>query len=179
MKIIKDVGIIGAGPAGMSAALYLARSKYSFLLIEKEMSGGKLNITTQIENYPGVGSIDGFTLGMNMRNQLKSFNISIKKDNCIDVKKVDEGFEVIGEKDSYLFKILIIATGSKTKGSGIKDEEIYYGKGISFCAVCDGFLYKNKDVAVFASSRKGYLEALYLANIVNKVYLINMEIIFE
>ncbi|MDY4183747.1 MAG: FAD-dependent oxidoreductase [Candidatus Onthovivens sp.] len=173
MKIIKDVGIIGAGPAGMSAALYLARSKYSFLLIEKEMSGGKLNITTQIENYPGVGSIDGFTLGMNMRNQLKSFNISIKKDNCIDVKKVDEGFEVIGEKDTYLFKILIIATGSKTKGSGIKDEEKYYGKGISFCAVCDGFLYKNKDVAVFASSRKGYLEALYLANIVNKVYLIN------
>ena len=179
MKIIKDVGIIGAGPAGMSAALYLARSKYSFLLIEKEMSGGKLNITTQIENYPGVGSIDGFTLGMNMKNQLKSFNISIKKDNCIDVKKVDEGFEVIGEKDTYLFKILIIATGSKTKGSGIKDEEKYYGKGISFCAVCDGFLYKNKDVAVFASSRKGYLEALYLANIVNKVYLLHRGVNFK
>ena len=115
MKIIKDVGIIGAGPAGMSAALYLARSKYSFLLIEKEMSGGKLNITTQIENYPGVGSIDGFTLGMNMRNQLKSFNISIKKDNCIDVKKVDEGFEVIGEKDTYLF-ILLDAEGLDVLG---------------------------------------------------------------
>ncbi len=173
MKIIKDVGIIGAGPAGMSAALYLARSKYSFEIIEKEMSGGKLNITTHIENYPGVTSIDGFSLGMMMKNQLKEFNVKVKKDNCIDVKKVKEGFEVIGEKDTYLFKVLIIATGSKTRGSGLKDEEKYYGKGISFCAVCDGFLFKNKDVLVYASSRKGYLEALYLSKIVNKVYLVN------
>lgn len=175
MIINKDIIIIGAGPAGMSAGLYLARSKYSFIIIEKEMSGGKLNITTEIENYPGVGKIDGFSLGMKIKKQLEEFNVEFHSDNIVDIKKDEERnvFFSTGEKDQYVSKIVVIATGSTFKKLGIKNEKEFLGNGISYCAVCDGFFFKKKDVAVFASSKKGYLEALYLANIVNKLYLIS------
>jgi len=174
MEIIKDIGIIGAGPAGMSAALYLKRSKYSFELIEKENPGGKLNITTRIENYPGVGNIDGFVLAKQMRDQLKENGIMITIDNVLDISE-EEGdyFKIIGENNTYFFKILVIATGSTNKKINVLNEDKFIGKGISYCAVCDGFLYRNKDVCVFANSRKGYSEAIYLSNIVNNLYLVN------
>ncbi len=173
MLIEKDIGIIGAGPAGMSCALYLSRSKYTFEIIEKEMSGGKLNITTEIENYPGVNKTDGFSLGMMIKKQIESFGIKILKDSINDISFEENRFKLIGNKNTYLFKNIVIATGSSNKKSNAINEEKFLGKGISFCAVCDGFLYKNKDVLVFANSRKGYLEALYLSNLVHKVYLVS------
>lgn len=173
MEVIKDIGIIGAGPAGMTAALYLSRSKYSFEIFEKEMSGGKLNIITSIENYPGIMSTDGFSLGMNIKKQLDAKGIKIKKEEVNNIVFEKDMFKVTTIENIYYFKKIIIATGSLNKKLNIQNEEKYIGKGISFCAVCDGFLFKKKDVAVFANSRNGYLEALYLANLVNKVYLIS------
>lgn len=173
MIIEKDIGIIGAGPAGMSCALYLCRSKYSFEIIEKEMTGGKLNVTTEIENYPGVNKTDGFSLGMVIKKQIESFGIKILKDSINDIVFENNKYKLLGEKNTYLFKNIVIATGSSNKKSNAINEDKYLGNGISYCAVCDGFLYKNKDVMVFANSRKGYLEALYLSQLVNKIYLVS------
>jgi thioredoxin reductase (NADPH) len=172
-QISKDVLIVGAGPAGMSAAIYLARSRYTFSIVEKGMVGGKLNISTKIENYLGVGMTSGFKLAQEMLQQVKDFGIEIAQEEILDVKKEGDLFHLIGSQNEYLVKVLLIATGSSNKKSQAVGEDKFIGKGISYCAICDGFFYKNSEVAVFANERKGYLEALYLSNIVSKLYLIN------
>ncbi len=173
MIVNKDILIIGAGPAGISAAIYLSRSKYSFVLLEKEMVGGKLNTITDIENYPGFTMISGPELIMKYQDQLKTRNIEVTIDNIQGITKEDDLFKVVTANDVYLVKVLIIATGSTNKKAGIKGEKDFLGRGISYCAVCDGFFYRNKDVLVFANESKGYKEALYLEKLVNKLYLVN------
>lgn len=173
MIINKDILIIGAGPAGISAAIYLSRSKYSFVLLEKEMVGGKLNTITDIENYPGFTMISGPELIMKYQEQLKARNIEITKDNIQGITKEKDLFKVVADNNTYLVKVLIIATGSTNKKAGINGEKEFLGRGISYCAVCDGFFYRNKDVLVFANESKGYKEALYLEKLVNKLYLVN------
>ena len=122
MEIVKDVLIIGGGPAGMSAALYLLRSKYSFVIVEKAMVGGKLSITTEIENYPGVGKIDGLSLAMKMKDQLSEHGIKIEQDNILDINKEGNEFIAFGEKNTYKIKQIILATGTNNKKLGIKKE---------------------------------------------------------
>lgn len=173
MIVNKDILIIGAGPAGISAAIYLSRSKYSFVLLEKEMVGGKLNTITDIENYPGFTMISGPELIMKYQDQLKARNIEVTIDNIQGITKEDDLFKVVAANNVYLVKVLIIATGSTNKKAGIKGEIDFLGRGISYCAVCDGFFYRNKDVLVFANESKGYKEALYLEKLVNKLYLVN------
>lgn len=173
MTVNKDILIIGAGPAGISAAIYLSRSKYSFVLLEKEMVGGKLNTITDIENYPGFTTISGPELIMKYKEQLKARNIEITKDNIQGITKEEDLFKVVADNNTYLVKVLIIATGSTNKKAGINGEKEFLGRGISYCAVCDGFFYRNKDVLVFANESKGYKEALYLEKLVNKLYLVN------
>lgn len=173
MIVNKDILIIGAGPAGISAAIYLSRSKYSFVLLEKEMVGGKLNTITDIENYPGFTMISGPELIMKYQEQLKARNIEVTKDNIQGITKDGDLFKVVADNNTYLVKVLIIATGSTNKKAGVKGEKEFLGKGISYCAVCDGFFYRNKDVLVFANESKGYKEALYLEKLVNKLYLVN------
>ena len=173
MIINKDILIIGAGPAGISAAIYLSRSKYSFTLLEKDMVGGKLNTITDIENYPGFTLISGPELIMKYQEQLKARNIEVVNDNIQGITKEEGLFKVVADNNAYLVKVLIIATGSANKRTGVKGEKEFVGRGISYCAVCDGFFYRNKDVLVFANESKGYKEALYLEKLVNKLYLVN------
>lgn len=173
MEIKKDILIIGAGTAGISAAVYLSRSKYSFAIVEKEMIGGKLNIITQIDNYPGFDSISGIELIENFKKQLKARGCEVTPDAISGIQKDGDIYKVIGENNTYIVKSIIIATGSSNKKSGVKGEKEFQGKGISYCAVCDAFFYRNKDVFVFANSKKGYKEALYLENIARKIYLVN------
>ncbi len=173
MMINKDILIVGAGPAGISAAIYLSRSKYSFVLLEKEMVGGKLNTITDIDNYPGFVTISGPELIEKYNDQLKARGIEVTHDNIKKITKENDFFQVVAEKNTYIVKVLIIATGSTTKKSGVPGEKEYQGQGISYCAVCDGFFYRNKDVLVFANESKGYKEALYLEKLVNKLYLVN------
>ena len=173
MTINKDILIIGAGPAGISAAIYLSRSKYSFILLEKEMVGGKLNTITDIDNYPGFVTISGPDLIMKYNEQLKARGIEVTHDQIKKITKENDFFQVVAENNTYIVKVLIIATGSTTKKSGVPGEKEYQGQGISYCAVCDGFFYRNKDVLVFANESKGYKEALYLEKLVNKLYLVN------
>lgn len=173
MTITKDILIIGAGPAGESAAVYLSRSKYSFCIVEKEMLGGKLNTITQIDNYPGFASISGVELIEQYRKQMSARNVEVISDNITGINKGSNLYQVIGENNTYIVKVIIIATGSSNKKSGVPGEREFTGKGISYCAVCDGFFYRNKEVVVFANASKGYKEALYLENLVSKLYLVN------
>src|SRR5574344_1786624 len=112
MRIEEDVIIIGAGSAGLTSALYLARTKFKFAIFEKEMVGGKLNIITQIDNYPGFASIDGFSLILNMKKQVKSLSVKISKDLIKLINKNEKCFEIVCENNTYLTKSFIIATGS-------------------------------------------------------------------
>ena len=168
-----DALIIGGGPAGMSAALYLARSKYKFAIISNNGYGGKLLVTTRIDNYPGVSKSEGSELALKMVKQIKELNVELINDEVLELKKEDSTFSLIGKEGTYQAKNVIVATGSFDKKRKVEGLDRLIGHGISYCAVCDAFFYRNKDVAVFANETEGYLEALYLADIVSKVYLIN------
>lgn len=164
-----DVIVIGAGVAGMSASIYLKRANLNVLLIEKEIPGGQINKTDRIENYPGFKKIDGFTLSTSIFEQVKDLNIEYKNEKVFEIK---DGFEVITNKDTYKTKNVIIATGRVPRTLGLDHEEEYINKGISYCALCDGAFYKNKDVAVVGGADSAATTALYLSNLCNKVYLI-------
>lgn len=173
MQIKKDIVIIGAGPAGISAAIYLARTKYDFVLLDKAGLGGKLNELSMIENYPGVNNINAFELIEKYREQLNYFNIKVTNESVDGIVKKDNYFEVVSHENIYQCKAVIICTGSSNKKLNVKGEKEYLGKGISYCAVCDGFFNRNKDILVYAKASKGYREALYLEKLVKKIYLVN------
>ncbi len=168
-----SVIIIGAGPSGITAAIYLKRANIPFILIEKSIPGGKIALTSIIENYPGYDSIEGVDLALNIKKQLKHNNIEINFDNINEITKDDDIFIVKGDFETYKAKYIIIATGTKEKKLDIDKEDKFYGKGLSFCAICDGSLYKNKDVAVIGGGNSALEEAIYLSSICNKVYLIH------
>ncbi len=172
-KTLYDVLIIGGGPAGMSAALYLARTRYKFAIITNNGFGGKLLVTTRIDNYPGVIKSEGVELALKMSKQIQEMNVESINDEILELKKEKEIFKLTGKESTYEAKQVIIATGSFERKSRVEGLDRLTGRGVSFCAVCDGFFFKNKEVAVFANEREGYLEALYLTNLVSKIYLIN------
>lgn len=165
--------IIGAGVAGMSAAIYLKRAGINFIIFEKEMPGGQVNRTSDIENYPGIVSIKGPDLAMNMYKQILNLGIVLSTENVEKIIKKGKRFTVETSKDIYTCKNIIIATGRRPKKLDVPGEEKYLNHGISFCAVCDGFFFKNKDAAVIGGGRAAIEEALYLSNICNKVTLIH------
>lgn len=170
---MKDLIIIGAGPAGVTAAIYAKRSNLDFDIYEKSCIGGNVVNAFEIENYPGVGKIVGSDLAMNFMNELNSLNIDVKYDEVISIKKLDDGFEIntaYGEINKT--KKILLALGTKPKKLDIEDEDKFLGRGISFCATCDGAFYKGKTVLVVGGGNSALTETMYLANIVKKVYLI-------
>ena len=162
--------IIGSGIAGMTAAIYLRRAGINTLIIEKEMPGGELNKACTIENYPGVNSITGSDLALNIYNQTMEYNPEFLFDEVTNVDFESKTLTTTSKKIKY--KNLIISTGRRSRKLNLKDEEKYIGRGISFCASCDGALYKNKDVIVIGGANTAITEALYLSNICKKVTLI-------
>lgn len=162
--------IIGSGIAGMSAAIYLRRAGIKTMIIESNMPGGQLNYASTIENYPGYEEINGLDLALNILNQLNKYNPDFLYE---EVLKVDLKNKIIRTNNKKLkYKNLIIASGRRNKKLGLKNEDKYIGHGISFCATCDGALYKDKEVAVVGGANTAISEALYLSNICKKVYLI-------
>ncbi len=163
--------IIGAGPAGMSAALYLKRAGIDVLIIEKDIPGGEMLKTNKIENYLGFTEIDGGELALKMSAQLKNLGISIVKDKVLKVYKEDK-FKIETEKDMMVADYVIVATGRVPRKLGLKDEDKLLNRGISYCAVCDGAFYRNLDVAVIGGGDSALTEALYLADLCHKVYIV-------
>ena len=165
-----DTIIIGAGPAGMAAALYLKRSGLKTLIIDKDAPGGQMLKTDKIENYLGFQSISGADLALNMFNQLKKLEVDYIYGNVVSVLK-DNKFLVKTETGSYQSNYVIIATGKTNNKLGLAGEDKI--KGISYCAVCDGAFYKNKVVGVVGAGNSAFTEALYLSSLAKKVYIIN------
>ena len=163
--------IIGAGPAGMNAALYLKRAGIDVVLIEKEVPGGEMLKTNKIENYLGFESIDGGELALKMSKQIKDLGIKIMKDKVLKVTKNDK-FIVETEKEKLEADYVIVATGRTPRKLGLRGEDVLTGRGISYCAVCDGAFYRGKEVAVIGGGDAALTEALYLSDLCAKVYVV-------
>ncbi len=175
MTRTEKVLIIGSGPAGYTAAIYAARSGLKPLLISGLEPGGQLMITTEVENFPGFENpVQGPWLMEQMKNQALSFGTRIQNDKVIEVKFNDYPFQVVTEKNTQISSYsVIISTGAKARWLNIPGEESFMGFGISACATCDGFFFKNKNVAVVGGGNTAVEEALYLSNLCNKVTLIH------
>lgn len=163
--------IIGAGPAGMNAALYLKRAGIEPIIIEKDVPGGEMLKTDKIENYLGFESISGGELALKMSMQLKDLGVNIIRDKVIKVR-YDDKFIVECEKEQYVSDYVIVATGRTPRKLGLRGEEELTGKGISYCAVCDGAFYRGREVAVIGGGDAALTEALYLADLCSKVYVV-------
>lgn len=173
MKKNYDVIIIGAGIAGMTSALYLKRYGMDILLIEKEYPGGQLTKIAQIENYPGFLEINGFDLANRIYEQVKKLEIPIIFENVENIKEKENSKIVETKNEIYEAKYIVLATGRKPRKLNLPFEEELTGRGISYCATCDGPLYKNKNVLVVGGGDSALQEALYLSSICNKVTIIH------
>ena len=165
-----DVIIIGAGPAGLTSALYLLRANKKVLVLEAKSYGGQIINASNVENYPGIESISGFDFATNLYNQVVKLGGEIKFETVI---RVEEDRRVITSKNEYNSKVVIIATGAANRKLNIENEEKFIGKGISYCATCDGNFFKNKEVAVNGGGNTALEDAIYLSNLCSKVYLIH------
>ena len=175
MDHIYDVIILGAGPAGLSAGLYAGRSRLDTLIIEKGQAGGQIINTDEIENYPGqiVEGETGVSLVRRMYEQTEQFGAEHVRDTITNAELSGDIKVLTGEKDTYQAKNIIIATGAYARPIGCKGEQEYKGRGISYCATCDGAFFRNKTVAVVGGGDVALEDALYLAAGCEKVYLIH------
>ena len=168
-----DCIIIGCGTAGMTAALYLRRASKKVLILEAKNYGGQIINASSIENYPCEIHISGYEFATKLFNQVKELNAEIVFEKAIDIKDNNNEKEVITNNNIFKTKTIILATGSDNRKLGLPNENELIGKGVSYCATCDGNFYKNKAVAVIGGGINAIEEALYLSDIASKVYLIN------
>lgn len=174
MKRDAGLAIIGAGIAGVSAAIYAQRSGLEFLLFEPKTVGGQLALIESVDNYAGLGlAAKGRDFSAQLAKTLKDLEIGTIQEEINKIQVNKTAATLIVENSSYQVKTLIIATGALFKRLGITSEADYAGKGLSYCAVCDGFFFRNKVVAVIGGGNTAVEEALYLADIAKRVYLIH------
>tara|TARA_Y100000992_G_scaffold88879_1_gene57224 strand:+ start:275 stop:1204 length:930 start_codon:yes stop_codon:yes gene_type:complete len=166
--------ILGSGPAGYTSAIYAARANLEPTLITGLEVGGQLTTTTEVENWPGdFEDLQGPDLMVRMKKHAEKYNVKIIHDHIKQVDFTQSPLKFEGGKDSYSAKSLIIATGASAKYLGLESEKSFLGKGVSACATCDGFFYKDQEVAVIGGGNTAVEEALYLSNICSKVYLVH------
>jgi len=174
-----DLIIVGGGPAGMTAGIYSARAGMKVLLLEKAGVGGQVAQTTEIENYPGFSKIDGFSLSQNMFEQMTNLGVETK---FIPVDKVElEGKEkkIIAGGVTYIASAVILSMGASSRGLGVPSERKYIGKGLSYCATCDGNFFRGKNVAVVGGGNTALQDVLYLSPLVKSVLLIHRRDVFR
>lgn len=168
-----DIVIIGAGPAGLTAGIYASRASKKTLILEARTYGGQIINTLDIENYPAAFHISGFDFATNLYNQAKSLGCEIIFEKAVEIKDSIKEKIVRTDKNEYKCKAVIVATGALNRPLGLEKENMLVGKGISYCATCDGAFYKKKKVAVVGGGNTALEDALYLSNIAEKVYLIH------
>lgn len=173
-KKIYDVVIIGGGPAGYTAALYAVRAGLDTVVLEKFSAGGQMTQTQQIDNYPGFHEgIDGFTLGFNMQQGAERFGAETKRADVLSVKLKEKIKEIKTDSGDFFARAVIIATGAEHRHLGVENEEALIGRGVGYCAACDGMMYRGKTVAVVGGGNSATADALLLSKICKKVYLIH------
>ena len=168
-----DIIIIGMGISGITAGIYAKRSNKKVLLIDKGMPGGLLNNIDKVSNYPGVPEITGPEFAEVLEKQVKSLDIPYVLEEVKSLELNEETKKVITENNTYEAKKVVLAMGRKPKCLGLNNEKSLLGKGLSTCAVCDAFFYKNENIAIVGTGNSALQEALYLANIVGHIYIIN------
>lgn len=168
-----DVVVIGCGVAGMTAALYLKRANINVCVIERNAPGGQLNMIMEINNYPGFKSIDGPSLAFSIFEQIRELEVPYKYANVLEIINEKDLKVVKTNKGDITCRGVIIANGRRPRELGIEDEKSFIGKGISYCSICDGTLYKDKDVCVVGGGNAALESTLYLSDICKKVYLIH------
>ena len=169
---MKDIIVIGGGIAGLTAAVYALRSGKSVLLFEKKSYGGQISQSHAVENYPGLSKISGAELSMNLHAQAKAFGCEFKNETVTKVKD-DAIKKVITNKGEYEAKAVIFALGAEPRKSGLENEQSLIGRGLSYCAVCDGNFFRNREAMVVGGGSTAVQDALYLAEICKKVYLVH------
>lgn len=175
-----DLIIIGAGPAGLSAAIYASRGGLKTLVVDRGAPGGQTLLSDDIENYPGIPHVDGYSLTVNMQRQATSFGATIVSDEILSL-------DLTGREKRFSLKTLgdvsssavVIATGARARKLGVEREDELLGKGISYCATCDGGFFKNKSVAVVGGGDTALTDALYLARFAKEVFLIHRRTSFR
>lgn len=167
-----DIIIIGGGPAGLSAGIYISKAKKSVLLLEKSFFGGQMATTPIIENYPGFVKTDGVELTGIMKKQAKFLGLEVKREEVVKADLAGKVKTIYTNKAQYQAKSVIIAAGAYARQLEVENEKKYIGKGISYCATCDGSLYKNKTIAIVGGGRTSIEDCFYLKDIVGQMYLI-------
>ena len=167
-----DIIIIGAGPAGLTSAIYARRAGKSVLMLEALSYGGMIVTAKEVENYPGFISISGFDLATNLYNQAIELGAVIKYEKVFKIEDLGDKKRVITNDHKYDAKAIIIATGVQNRKLGLKNENELLGKGVSYCATCDGSFYKNKVVSVIGGGNTAVSDALFLSDCCKKVYVI-------
>ena len=170
---IYDLVIVGAGPAGITAGIYAKRARLKAVVIEKLGVGGQIVVSDSVENYPGFPEIGGYELMQKFEEQARSFDLEIEDGEVVEI--TDEGaYKLVRTDDrDYKTRSVIIASGAKPSRLGVKGEAELIGKGVSFCATCDGFFFRDKDILVVGGGDSAITEALFLSKIVNKVYVVH------
>ena len=168
-----DIAIVGGGPAGMTAALYAARAGKSVVLFEGEMLGGQILPTRKIENYPALPEVDGYTFAEGLTKQITALGVAIVYATVGKIEKTDIGFALFANEDVYSSAAVILATGLKHRKLGLEGEEALIGRGVSFCATCDGMFFRKKEVAVVGGGTTAVQDALVLSEYCSRVYLIH------
>ncbi len=173
-QTIFDTVILGGGPAGYTAALYAARANFSVLLLEKLAPGGQMATTDVIDNYPGFPEgVGGFDLAMKMKQGAERFGAKTKLAEVVEVKLTGEIKEIKTKKETYFARTVVLAAGARPRELGLSGEQELRGRGVSYCATCDGMFYRGKTVAVVGGGNTAAADALYLSRICEKVYLIH------
>ena len=171
---MKNVAIIGSGPAGYTAGIYASRANLEPVLFEGLESGGQLMLTTDVENYPGfVDGIMGPELMQVFKGQAERFGTEIKTEIIDSIESIDGGFKLKSSKGEYEFKSVIISSGASARWLGVEGEKELQGYGVSACATCDGFFFKEKEVAVVGGGDSAMEEALFLTKFASKVYVVH------
>ncbi len=172
MEDIYDILIIGGGPAGITAGIYAKRAGKKVAILEKFVPGGQVSQLGEIENYTGVGKVVGFELAENFYNHAKALNVPFLFEEAVKYDFSDKIKKVYTKKHEYQAKVVVLAIGCKTRELNITGEQEFKGKGVSYCSVCDGNFFKGKNVAVIGSGDSAISDAIYLAGICNKVYVL-------
>ena len=167
-----DLVIVGAGPAGMTAAIYAKRRNLSFRIFEKAAIGGMTSSAVRVENYLGTGALSGKELMEKFAKQLSDFDVEIEKKEVKEIKRKNSVFEVSLDGEKLECRAVILATGTKHKKLNVKGEEEFFGKGVSYCTICDGIYFKKKDVVVAGAGNSGVSAAIYLSEICKSVTLV-------
>ena len=174
MEKIYDMIIVGGGPGGYTAALYAARAGLDVLLVERLSAGGQMNLTGQIDNYPGFPEgVDGFQLSYNMQQQAERFGAKTRYAEVLELQLAGEVKSIRTNEGEYFAKSVVISTGANPRQLGVERENEMIGRGVGYCAHCDGGLYRGKTVAVVGGGNSAVAEALYLSRIAKEVILIH------